>query len=230
MTWQSELRAWAVASAAVFCLSAIGYRVMTAPAVPDLAPSVAKLNSALQELPGTLSHVQSTSDAATGLLRAASPAVTKLSDSAGKLGDAVDLTSHRLNDLCPPATAVDAALHPCGTLADANRTLATFRGTTGQIERSLLVFNQHEADLFGQEQTAYAGMNKAVGDFDTLVGDPDLRATFHNGATISGNFATMTTDSRDWLHGKLYPTKRKGFISGFEATGDVLKHWEPPLF
>lgn len=46
MTWQSETRAWAVASAAVFCLSVIGFRVLTAPKIPDLTPVVANINKA----------------------------------------------------------------------------------------------------------------------------------------------------------------------------------------
>jgi hypothetical protein len=235
--WGKEFRQTAVALAAVFCLGSIGYRVLTAPEIPDLAPTVTKLNgtitaasTALQGLPAVLSHVQTTSDAATGVLRSASPVVASFSGTAGKLNDMVDLTSHRINDLCPVPTAVGAALHPCGTLADTNRTLATLRGTSGQVENSLRVFNQHEGDLFAQESAAYAGMNKSVFDFDALVSDPDLKANIHNSAVITGNFAAISTDGKDWLHLKLAPTKTKGFVSGFEATGDVMKHWIPSLF
>jgi hypothetical protein len=46
MTWQSETRAWAVASAAVFCLSIVGYRVLTAPVLPDINPTVKNINAA----------------------------------------------------------------------------------------------------------------------------------------------------------------------------------------
>lgn len=234
MTWQSEFRATAVALAAVFCLGSIGYRVLTA---PDLAPTVTKLNgtitaasTAMQGLPAVLTHVQTVSDAATGVLHAATPVVASFSGTAGKLNDTIDLTSHRLNDLCPLPSAIGAALHPCGTLADTNRTLATLRGTSGQVELSLLVFNRHESDLFTQESNAYAAMNKSVTDFDALVSNPDLKGTIHNGATITGNFAAISTDGKDWLHQKLYPTKKKGFVSGFEAAGDVMMHWVPPLF
>lgn len=44
MSLSSELRNWTLASAGVFCLSAIGYRVLTAPAIPDLAPTLDALN------------------------------------------------------------------------------------------------------------------------------------------------------------------------------------------
>jgi hypothetical protein len=223
VNWGTEFRATAVALAAVFCLSSIGYRVLTAPTVPDLAPTVAQANT-------VLTHVQSASDAATGLLqaatgtvKAATPAVSGLAVTEGKINAVVDLTSHRINDLCGP----DA---PCGTLADVNRTLATLRGTSGQVERSLIVFNQHEGDLFTQESAAYSAMDKSVLDFDATVSDPDLKANIHNSATITGNFAAITTDGKTWVHQQLFPTKKKGFVAGFEATGDVAKHWIPSLF
>jgi len=164
------------------------------------------------------------------VVKKAGPVLDNLSSTEKTLGDAADLTSHRLNDLCPTPTAVDAAIHPCGSLADFNRSLATFRGTSGEVEKSLLVFNTHESDLFTQESTAYVGMNKSVLDFDALVSDTAFKATVRNAATISGNFAAMTTDGKDWLHLKLYPTQKKGFVSGFDATGDAVKHWMPPIF
>lgn len=233
MTALAETRRWAVASAAVFCLGSIGYRVWTAPTVPDLAPTVTRLNgtitaasTALQGIPAVLRHVQTVSDSATGVLRAATPVVASFKDTASGLNAAIDLTSHRLNDLC----GTDVAVHPCGTLADTNRTLATLRGTSGQVERSLIVFNQHEGDLFAQESTAYASMNKSVLDFDALVGDPDFKATVGNVETTSENFAAITTDGKGWIHQKLYPTKKKGVASAFDAAGDRVHHWEPSIF
>jgi len=229
MTWQSELRAWAVASAAAFCLGTVGFRVWTAPKIPDLTPTVTQANTALQGLPAVLTHLQSTSDAATGILHAATPVVAGLKVTEGKLNAGIDLTSHRINDLCPVPTAPEASIHPCGTLADTNRTLATLRGTSGQVERSLMVFNAHESELFVQERNAYAQMTKSVTDLDVMVTNPDLTAMIANGKTITGDAAAVTTDGRTWVHQKLYPTKTKGFVSGFEAAGDVAKHWMPPL-
>lgn len=164
------------------------------------------------------------------LLSAVIPVAAGFKGTAGKVNDAIDLTSHRLNDLCPDVKDVDAAIRPCGSLADANRTLATLRGTSGQVEKSLLVFNQHEGELFTQESAAYAGMSKSVLDFDELVADPDLKTTVGNVETTTGNFAAMTTDGKDWLHAKLYPTRKRGFVSGLDATGDAVHHWMPSIF
>ena len=213
-----------VCAAAIFCLGSIGYRVYTAPDIyPALTSVVATSDAAtaaLKSLPVALRHVQTTSDAATGLLYAARPAVVKLNS-------AIDLTSHRLNDICPGVTE---AARPCGTLADANRTLATLRGTSGQVERSLFTFNRHEEELFVQEGAAYDQFQTSMRHFDGLVGDPNLPAIVMNARLMSDDAAGMTHDGREWFHGKLYPTKRKGFVSGFEATGDAVRHWMPPLF
>lgn len=46
MSIPSEIRAWAVASAAAFCLCAIGYRVITAPKIPDLTATIAHIDAA----------------------------------------------------------------------------------------------------------------------------------------------------------------------------------------
>jgi len=231
MSLSSEIRSWVVASAATLCLCAIGYRVYT---IPDLAPTVTKLNATLtaastglQDVSALVSHAQSTTDAATGVLRAATPIVAGLQTTESKLNDSIDLTSHRLNDLCPQPG--DTA-HPCGTLADANRTLAGFRDTSVQVAVSVKAFHQHEGDLFTQESEAYAALHKSVTDLDTLVSNPNLTGMLSDGKTITGNAAAVTTDGKIWVHGKLYPTKRKGFISGAEAVGDFLKHYEPPLF
>lgn len=177
---------------------------------------------ATQQLGATLGYVQTATDSATKLLDAATPVVAGLKTTTAKLNAAIDLTNHRLNDLCLPG--------PCGTLADTNRTLATLRGTSGQVEKSLVVFNKHEDDLFVQENSAFVAMHKSVTDFSNLVTNPDLFAVVGNAKSITGDAAGMTHDGRDWLHGKLYPTKKKGFVSGFEATGDVAKHWMPSLF
>jgi uncharacterized protein YoxC len=189
-----------------------------------------KVATALDGVPGVITHAQTATDAATGVLRAAVPVVASFRDTAGKLNAAVDLTSHRLNDLCPVPGAIDAAIHPCGTLADTNRTLSTLRGTSGQVEYSLRVFNQHEGDLFTQESTAYEHMDTAVQNLNRLVADPELKTSIHNGATITGDVAGITTDGRLWFHQKLFPTKKKGFLTGLDAAGDTAKHWMPSIF
>jgi len=230
MSLSSEIRAWALAVAGVLCLSSITYRVMTAPKIPDLAPVAASLTSAAQSIAPIASHLQSAADAATGLLQAARPVVANLQTTETKLNATIDLTSHRLNDLCPDPKSINAAIHPCGTLADTNRTLATARGTAGQLEYSMLVFNKHEGALFDQESATYSKFNATLTDADAFVTDPNLKGMFAHGNIVLANAEAVTTDGRTWVHQKLFPTKKKGFISGFEATGDVFMHWVPPLF
>lgn len=195
MSFQSEFRASAVALAAVFCLGSIGYRVLTAPQIPDLAPTIARVDTALKGMPVVLSHVQATSDAATGLLRSATPVVAGLKVTEGKLNEGIDLTSHRINDLCAPG--------PCGTLADTNRTLATLRGTSGQVELSLRKFNQHEDALFVQESDAYTTMQKSVADFDTLL--QQSQPVVANATEITAQAAIIARDAKVEEQKYVYP-------------------------
>lgn len=138
-----------------------------------------------------------------------------------------------------------------GTLTETSAAVTELRGAVitanAQLTHVAPVLDQARVTIAGVGEQAQAlgeaakpvleGAAKTEADVDAFVTAPELRATMVNVEQTSvnvritsGNFAAMTTDSRDWMHTKLYPTKRKGFVSGFEATGDVLKHWWPSLF
>lgn len=129
MSKASELRAWAVASAAAFCLFAIGYRVWNAPEIPDLAPSVAKLNATLDNVNGAtgawasasaqqvrsvtaierdlraqLWHVDRLLNTAQGTLQAGSGALGTLNGQLAHLAPLLD-SLRASSDAIPPAVA-----------------------------------------------------------------------------------------------------------------------------
>jgi hypothetical protein len=196
----------------------------------QVAALSARMFTSLDSLDRQVDTVGRVVTAAETVVKKVGPVLDNLASTETKLGDTIDLTSHHINDLCPDPKAVDAAIHPCGTLADFNRSLATLRGTSGVVEKSLLVFNQHEGDLFTQESTAYSHMDKSVLDFDGLVSDSDLKATIHSGAATVSNIAAITSDGRVWLHQELFPTKKKGVADAFDSAGDRVKHWMPSIF
>lgn len=169
------------------------------------ADQIDRIGSQTQQ---TLQQVSKATDSADGLLRA---------------------TQHRLNDLCEPG--------PCGLLPDVARTLATARGTMGQIEEASIQFNRHSSTFYDQEAASSADLQATVRDVDKFVTAPDLLATMRNvnsaSLAVAGsaqNLDAATTDGRTWLHQKLFPNKKRGLVSGIEATGDVVHHWLPPLF
>jgi hypothetical protein len=155
--------------------------------------------------------------------------LAEVSKATGTANGLMAVTGHRLNDLCDPG--------PCGVLPDVARTLATARGTMGQVEEASIQFNRHSATFYDQEAASSADLQRTVLDVDRFVTAPDLVATMHNfnaaSLAVAGsaqNLDAATTDGRTWLHQKLFPTKKRGLVSGIEATGDVVHHWLPPLF
>lgn len=158
-----------------------------------------------------------------------SDALAKVSHVADSTSSFLRVTSKSLNAPCEPA--------PCGTLADINRTLATTRGTLGTVELAGRDFDRHSSQFYAQEAAGAADFQQTVGDIDRFVTAPDLLGTMHHLDTASlavsataQNLDAVSTDGRTWIHERLFPTKKRGIISGIEATGDVVHHWLPPLF
>lgn len=148
------------------------------------------------QLTATLRSLQTTSDAATGVIAAAKPSVVGLKATETRLDSLVSRVDHRLNDPCSKAG-------PCGTFADLDRTLATFRGSAGQVEAGLITLNKHSGDLFDQERLTYANMNRAVADLDAAITNPDISATVTNvrrmseqGVATTANVAAVSAKVR----------------------------------
>lgn len=139
------------------------------------------------QLTSTLHSVEASADAATGVLVAAKGTVTGLNATESRLNDLVDQANRRLNDPC-------SDVGPCGTLADVNRTLATIRGTAGQVEVGLRHVNARSDELFTQERLTYANMNRAVADLDTAISNPDISATMANVKRISDQGVTTAAN------------------------------------
>lgn len=83
-----------------------------------------------------------------------------------------------------------SAMVPCGTLADVNRTLATVRGTFGQIEVAARHENRQLGTLDRQERQLFADLHgtatQAQGTLSTLAGTAQA-------LTATANEATATT-------------------------------------
>ena len=139
MSLSSELRAWALASAGAFALSAIGYRVWTAPPIPDLNPTV--------------------------------------------------------DALTRPCPVADKPGKPCGTIADANRTLATVRGTLGVIEIAGHHYDKQLSTLDKQEATIFQDIHGAAKDARGAIADVKTA----NGAL--GHVAPVLDATRTALNG-----------------------------
>lgn len=185
-----ELRAWLVAAAAVFCLGTIGYRVWTAPKLPDLAPTVAHIDAATKawsdasaqqvtsvsaierDIRAQLWHVDRFLTAADGTLRAATGTINTANAQLAHVGPlldsakgAVDAVPPTLQQITQDASGVTAALPPL--LVNANGAVTDVRAFINQ--QSLLESFQNVASMTG----SWAGISgdakkvadKATADF-----------------------------------------------------------------
>ncbi len=196
MTWQSETRAWALASAGVFCLFSIGYRVWTAPKLPDLNPTVAHIDAATKswsdasaqqvtsvsaiekDIRAQLWHVDrvlnsgsDTLKAATGTLQASTRALDTANDQLTHVAPVLDAAKGSLDAIPPAITQITKDVPPL-----------------------------------------IANANGAVTDVRKFITSPDLMATVGNVEGITEHTEGMSADFQHALHPILNPEpcKTKG--------------------
>lgn len=213
MSLQTELRAWAVASAAVFCLSAIGYRVATAPKLPDLGPTVA--------------HI----DAATGAwAKASAQQVNSVSaierDVRAELWHVDRLLTDGSGTLQAARGAIDTAN---GQLTHVAPLLDSARAATDSIAPAV----QHITEDADGLRPVLANADGAVGDFRYFIRQKSLTDTIDNVATMTQAWAAISVDGRkvsdkvtaDYLKPVpwyLWPMKRSGELLDVGAA--VARH------
>lgn len=232
MTWQSETRAWALASASVFCLSALGYRVMTAPALPDLAPTVQRANAVLdtvnapckdnghQVVCGTLQQVaQSTKNI--GIVAAQSAEQVKQS---GKL---INTASQSLRSVAESARG--AIVTTQEQITHVAPLLDSLRASSDSIPPAL---DHVTADADGI-RPLLANANGSVTDLRRFLQAPALTDTLGNAASMTASWAAISGDARQvadratanylkpvpWY---LWPVKRGGEVLDIGAA--VARH------
>jgi hypothetical protein len=168
-----------------------------------------------------------------GLISQATLTVQGIDSAVGSVKSVANSANQTLalvNRPCEPA--------PCGTLADINRTLATARGTMGQVEIAANHEDKNLGTLDAQEATLFADTHKAAQDLDALVNSPDIVASLHNVNASSAAVADSTKqadailiDAREEADKFVHPPKKKmGFWAAVMAAANVAHKFEPPLF
>lgn len=165
-----------MASAVAFCLSAIGYRVMTAPKLPDLSSTVAHIDAATgawskasaqqvesvsaieRDVRAQLWHVDRFLNAGTNMLTAAQ--------------GAIDTANVQLTHVAP--------------LLDATR------GAVDAIPDTL----KHVNDAADGVKPLLASADGAVGDFRRFLTAPALTHTIVNVDDLVGSWAAISADGR----------------------------------
>jgi len=89
-----------------------------------------------------------------------------------------------------------AAVKPCGTLADLNRTLATVRGTFGRIEVAANHEDRNLASLDAQEAQLYADTHASITSFNSLLSSTDVTRFLKSSADTSVQISGIASDVR----------------------------------
>lgn len=209
MSWQSETRAWAVASAIVLCFSAIGYKVLKVPVIPDLSATVERVNSTLDIINkpckgkdcGTLANVDKL--------------IVKVGDIAVDTQTQVKQTGVLINaasaSLASTSESVNAQLGHLGPLLDSARNAAD----------SIPAAIQHVNTAVDGIAPLLADSDGAVGDFRRFLTAPALTSTLANVDSMTGSWSGISADGRkvtdkmtaDYLKPVpwyLWPMKRSG--------------------
>lgn len=189
-------------------------------------------------LQGVYGQTQNTLAGGQTLLTHATQTVDGATHLTSTLSAGARTTFANVNRPCPGPKDKAVA---CGTLADVNRTLATYRGTAGVMEKALIHENANLDRLDAQEQQAFnhldatvSSMNTAVGNLNTLATDPDLHRIIHASASSIEHADGILADGQYEIHTLVHPkppaTKLGKIKAGIEGTGDVARHWFPALF
>lgn len=207
--------------------------------------TTSRLESGLEKRAETvLTHLDSTLSQTDAVVAETGTAVVGIQSSVKNVSSdlhavssGINQTFYLINKSCSSA--------PCGTLADVNRTLATFRGTAGTLEiagrhedQNLSHLDAQETQLFQDTHTALVGFvplenefDKAAYDLDDLVTSKDVSGTIHNFDVISGNFGSMTTDANTRFRAFLFPPPCHAFkchlIQGYTFVKDASSLAEP---
>jgi len=178
--------------------------------------AVAHLNSATDQLSESVANVSTSITQTEADVRGVT---TQFQEVAIGLQKTVSL----VNAPCVPG--------PCGTVENANKTLATVRGTFGQVEVAANNFDKNEDHFYTQEDQLYADSDASMKSLDALLSSPDLNATIRNSSTITYNLGQTTGDFQNKFHTFLYPPPCIGWKchikTGYEIISNGSKFVEP---
>ena len=172
MSLSSELRGWAVASAAAFALGSIGYRVLT---LPDLAPTLDAINRpcGLQGKPcGTLADLNRTLATVRGAVGTV--------ETAGRHYD------KQLSTLDKQEAILFKDIH--GTATDARGAIADVRTTVNTANSAL----GHVAPVLDGTKTALASVQNDTDALHTRLTDPRVDNLMDSFNSTGRNVAGMT--------------------------------------
>lgn len=214
MNWQTEIRGWALASAGVFCMSAIGYLAISAGLTVNttgkhvnatLMSAGDTLDQVKTQLPAIAADVHSTTQAAQGAISDVRKVIPPIANQVNldlEEGHRVILEAGLTAMEARKASAEERAALPALTLG-AEQVIGGFNR---EID-SLTAFTEHGSVVLGH--------------VDGLVTDPHVTGTIaHTDATMS-HVDAITGDAAQMTHKFAHPTKLQVAEGWLETLGVI---------
>lgn len=164
----------------LFCLGDAAEQVAA-----SLSTTTTKLNSTLVTTQATLDTLNGIGPQAVSTLKSVDTTVKSVGKQATASLRGVNQTLDGINRLC------GVPGKPCGTLADVNRTLASVRGTVGQIEVAARHENRNLDTLDEQEKQVVADLHTTSINLNALVASPDVQRFLKASADTSVQVAAI---------------------------------------
>ena len=193
----------ALCAVSVLCGTA-AYRVYTLPKLPDLSPTLTKLDLELDE--------------AHRLTLEAGLTAMEARKASAKESAYLDQWNSQLS-----ATMVDAQ----GVMIQTSQTLGTMQATTGALQSPIY---QATATLKAAQSTTEA-MQPVLSHLDALVTDPAIQNTITQTDLTMSHLDALSDDLQEEADKFVHPPKKKlGFWGTIWAGVQVAHKFEPPLF
>lgn len=203
---------------ALLCLGALLFSVTVVVWQNRRLPSTTarEVSDAARELTATLKTFQGVGPQATATLKTLQATGRQASKTLQAVKPVLDRTATALDGVNRPC---NVAGKPCGTLADVNRTLATVRGTFGQIETAARHETRNLDEFDEQERRVYDDIHQTTANLNSLIASPDIARFLKSSADTSMEVAAIAKDVHKEADSLVAPVPWWHKIGNYTTTG-----------
>lgn len=199
MSWQTETRGWALASAGVFCMSAIGYLAISAGLTVNTTGK--HVNATLMSAGDTLDQVKTQLPAIAADVHSATQAAH------GAIATVTATVADVKADLPPLVKQATADLQEGHNLIlEAGLTAMEARKASAEERAALPGLTLGVEDAIGNLNDEMTALQDVTRHADKLVSDPDIPTTIAHVESTTGHLDATAADVQQEVHSLTHPT------------------------
>jgi hypothetical protein len=174
-----------------------------------------------------------------GVTEKAGVALITTNASIGQLSDQAGTAIKQISGTAKQAKSTIAAINPSlyqlhADLETADKVEKGARLSLDNVNKAAiderLYFERDLPPLMASVQKDVDAAGTTMIAAKTLLSDSQIHDILVNSNEMTASGRAILKDGQDEVHSLTHPTKKKGFLAGFEASGDVAKHWMPSIF